>query len=382
MMALRFVCEELNSAALLFVVDLLLSVSAWAQVVAPPFQLSWVEGRCPTCRLRSKLVSALFTSRNEAWGVGATGPEPGVEGMGFRVLLHTQDGGRTWAEVPQTESYSIAPSVAFLDADRGWLETYKGPVEGEIVLRTTNGGKSWEDVTGSLPVFPQILDANHWWGVADTQLTGGPDGQRRRRALARTADGGRTWTKVTVPGDIGDFPVIRFLSPDVGWIGNIAQGRFEIYRTNNGGETWTKSILVPSKRPFQIVDLFFLDGEHGWLIADYTLAEGINGAASYLYMTTDGGASWKLQNDMLQNRIAVCVRFLSKTLGFVFTGGSDEKVDRGAAASLMYTVDAGATWQMVNLQNYVSGCQVLGEDLICSAQGKESRLKVLTIHPK
>ena len=346
----------------------------------PPFELTWVEGKCRRCPMPWKLDDMLFTSRSEAWGIGATGPEPGTEGMGLRVLLHTKDGGRTWAEVPRTEYY-MPPSVAFLDVKTGWIETYKAPTADEVVLETRNGGKRWENVTGKFPVFPRILDADHWWGIASTPLVGAADGRTWSRTLVRTADGGRTWTKTPLPHESGDFPLVRFLSADVGWIGSVAGDKFVVFRTTDGGRTWEKALTAPPRRPVQLTDLFFLDANRGWLIVDYPLREGFNGNGSYVFATTDGGRTWTRKlSEALHGEPAFWVSFLSERLGFVYLEGATQTGE--SDTRLVYTSDAGAHWHNVALPNYLTVCQVFGGDLLCSAQGKKSRLMVLTIHPK
>jgi photosystem II stability/assembly factor-like uncharacterized protein len=330
-----------------------------------------------------KLDYALFTSRSEAWAVGATGPESGSEGMGYRVLLHTKDGGRIWTEVPQTEYYAMPPSVAFLDARTGWIETHKAPTAEEVELQTLNGGESWENVTGKFPVFPQILDGDHWWGIEARPLVGAADGRTWSRTLVRTADGGRTWSKTPLPYDAGDFPIVRFLSADVGWIGNVAGDKFVILRTTDGGRSWEKALTAPPRRPVQLTDLFFLDANRGWLIVDYNLREGFNGEGSYVFATADGGRTWTRQvSEASESGPAFWIRFLSERLGFIYvedqsqTGGTD-----GPGPTLAYTSDGGVRWHEVALPNYVAGCQAFGGDLLCSAQSKKSRLILLTIHP-
>jgi photosystem II stability/assembly factor-like uncharacterized protein len=349
-----------------------------------PFDLTWVEGKCMGCTMPWSLGATLFTSPSEAWAVGATGPKPGTEGMGYRALLHTKDGGHIWTEVPRTEYYAIPPSVAFLDVKMGWVETHKAPAADEVVLQTRNGGESWESATGKLPVFPHILDANHWWGIQATPLVGAADKQIWSRALVRTADGGRTWSKTPLPNDAGDFPVVKFLSANVGWIGNVAGDEFVIFRTTDAGKTWQRSLTASPRRPVRVTDLFFLDRNRGWLIVDYPLREGFNGDGSYVFATTDGGTTWIRQpSEAFQGGLAFWISFLSKRLGFASVEGTPQTGEAGqAAATLAYTSDAGDHWHKVAVPNYVAGCQAFGGDLLCSAQGEKSRLIVLTVRPK
>jgi photosystem II stability/assembly factor-like uncharacterized protein len=149
--------------------------------------------------------------------------------------------------------------------------------------------------------------------------------------------------------------------------------RLITFRTTDGGKTWEKSLTAPPKRPVQLVDFSFVDGNRGWLIVDYSRREGFNGSASYVFTTTDGGRKWVRQvSEALQGESAVSVSFLSERLGFVFMNDP----------SLAYTADAGTHWHRFALPNYVAGCQTFRGDLLCAAQGSRSRLMVLTIHAK
>lgn len=60
--------------------------------------------------------------------------------VGDRTILHTADGGLTWAEQPT--GLDPAPTsltdVAFADAQRGWIAGGQG-----LILHTADGGASW-----------------------------------------------------------------------------------------------------------------------------------------------------------------------------------------------------------------------------------------------
>ncbi|HVO97117.1 MAG TPA: hypothetical protein VMT15_03580 [Bryobacteraceae bacterium] len=206
-----------------------------------------------------------------------------------------------------------------------------------------------------------------------TPLVGAEDGRYWRRALERTSDGGGTWTETPLPYESGDFPRVEFLSADYGWIGSVIGGQFAIFRTSDGGKSWEKSLTSTPKPAHNIVDLFFFDKSHGWVIVDFNLREGYNGNGSYVFSTTDGGKTWTRQESrVLQSGYAFWVNFLSEQFGFVY-------LDRPALA---YTSDAGVAWQKIAIRGYVTGCQAFAGDLFCTAQDKRSKLAVLTIHPR
>jgi photosystem II stability/assembly factor-like uncharacterized protein len=59
-----------------------------------------------------------------------------------------------------------------------------------------------------------------------------------------------------------------------------------LYRTTDGGLTWKDSAV-----PFSRGDLFFLDEENGWMLADLGVGAGSNAVA--VFQTIDGGLTWE-----------------------------------------------------------------------------------------
>ena len=74
-----------------------------------------------------------------------------------------------------------------------------------------------------------------------------PDGRFLTRTLARTADGGHTWSKFGIPYDAGEFPAVTFLLGNVGWAVNVAGG---------DGETGTDAFSKHGAPPKKCVRLY------------------------------------------------------------------------------------------------------------------------------
>ena len=110
-------------------------------------------------------------------------------------------------------------------------------------------------------------------------------------AILRTTDGGSIWYDVSPQGvtELGYGTANTFLSASQAWVmvadWNDPVGSGLLYRTSDGGLTWT---VYPV--PFGGGDLTFLDEENGWMMAFLGVAAGSMGVS--IYQTDDGGATW------------------------------------------------------------------------------------------
>ena len=114
--------------------------------------------------------------------------------------------------------------------------------------------------------------------------------------VIKTADGGYTWTQQgpIVPqgaeATVNDCRDVCFVDAMHGW--TIA-GQY-VYGTTDGGTTWTE--IEPMSHDgggylaWQSID--FADANNGWVVGVATA-----GGGTYIFHTTDGGASWTEQHD-------------------------------------------------------------------------------------
>ena len=205
--------------------------------------------------------------------------------------------------------------------------------------------------------------------------------------FAKTIDGGRTWTTITLH-DVRFISQIRFISPKIGWIAGTndisedLNGRIAVVlRTTDGGQHWTSYQLPSHSGVADVQDLFFLDQSIGWLIAWH-----FNNDGTHLYRTTDGGRTWRLDPDQTiqgPGEWLSVVRFLNSKVGFAFSRTDQvqtvvEPPAIGVVAvpeagptdtgHLLYTDDGGEHWQRRLLGAWVYDCEALGDgDLGCSA---------------
>ncbi len=146
----------------------------WVQVVAPA---------------RSPLTGVTFVDAKTGWAVGHDA-----------VILHTADGGRTWAlQNFQPELEKPFLDVLFLDAQRGFAVGAYG-----LFYQTSDGGKTWSDVDS--PIREDELHFNSISRLANGDLLiAGEQG-----TLAISGDQGASWEKLVSPYEsslFGALPV-------------------------------------------------------------------------------------------------------------------------------------------------------------------------------
>ncbi len=161
---------------------------------------------------------------------------------------------------------------------------------GGVVIRTTNGGQTWQTVTS-----PRAVDAYVIWGVSEDKALVGTSGATDAK-IHLTTNGGQTWTDVyTVPG--GFLNVIRMVDANNGWAeGDPVGGNWTLLKTTDGGNTWTSLATIPQA-----------SGEFGWNNSGWDKSGymwfGTNN--SRVYYSTNNGASWSFAATTSTNSFAV-----------------------------------------------------------------------------
>ena len=170
------------------------------------------------------LDSLQMVSPRIGWALRWTS-NPGSLAPSSLVPARTTDGGRTWVDVTPSTA-RVAPNsgsdLFVLDADRAWVGV------GTTLYSTSNGGASWTrlatfDHLGSL----DFVNAQDGWDMEDLGAAMGQDAV----AIYRTTDGGRRWYLVArTPSLVGsgvslgglitncDKNGIVFATPRDGWI--------------------------------------------------------------------------------------------------------------------------------------------------------------------
>jgi photosystem II stability/assembly factor-like uncharacterized protein len=158
---------------------------------------------------------------------------------GPAALLVTKDG-KSWESLPVAASCAAILDVKFFDENEGVLCAASDPSlekSRALILVTRDGGKTWSEVYRSARQHEMTWKCSfpsRQVGYATIQSYDS-DERNVRRYVAKTTDGGKSWTELLLveDHDCEEFGV-AFLTEDHGWVGTMQTG----FETEDGGKSW------------------------------------------------------------------------------------------------------------------------------------------------
>ncbi|NNK00566.1 MAG: hypothetical protein HKP58_09145 [Desulfatitalea sp.] len=173
------------------------------------------------------LMGVTFVTPEKGWAVGER-----------TTIVHTRDGGQTWQVQFSGEDY-ILRAVSFADEMNGWAVGEYG-----FIYNTKDGGTSWTQQGGQFEISMEtgdIIAGNYLFDVSavdgDSAWAVGIEGH-----VIRTTDGGQTWQAV-----ITDLPNSHLLAVDVDESGHILiAGKGLMIHSNDAGAGWHPTVVTPS----------------------------------------------------------------------------------------------------------------------------------------
>jgi photosystem II stability/assembly factor-like uncharacterized protein len=235
----------------------------------------------------------------------------------------------------------------------GWAINHQS-----AIIRTTNGGVSWSDVTPNNLLPARVTITATYFPTAQVAwaaLTNAAAQNPTTGTIIHTDDGGRTWQRGTVrladPGQIGD---ILFLTGGrVGWLfADLGAGAgsqaVQIFRTTDGGVRWisvsttTPPHASPGSLPFGGIKsgIGFRNALAGFATGVVYGPPGF----SYLYATDDGGRTWRHQGLALPPAYRGNNPALTPPIFFTVRDGVLPVTLAGLVQLIYVTHDGGATW--------------------------------------
>ncbi|WHM35556.1 oxidoreductase [Streptomyces sp. BPTC-684] len=160
--------------------------------------------------------------------------------------------------------------------------------------------------------------------------------------VLRTTDGGRNWRDVSPPGAGGlEFRDVEAFDGRRAVVLAIGEGEASrVYRTEDGGTTWKESFRNLDPKAFYDC-LTFFDHRHGLAVSD-----PVDGRYRIL-STADGGRSWKvLPNTGMPDAQPGEASFAASGQCLVSSGPHDVWLATGGAATarVLHSADRGLTW--------------------------------------
>ena len=181
--------------------------------------------------------------------------------------------------------------------------------------------------------------------------------------VLRTTDGGTTWQKLTVTNDTLDFRDIDAIDAQTAYILSIGNGpASRIYKTTDAGATWTMQFKADDPKVF-LDAMSFWDADHGIVFSD-----SVDGQF-YILTTDNGGRTWSrvpvststraqtrsqdksrvlfatlppaLENEGAFAASGTNIALVGKTRAWIGTGGA-------AKARVLRTSDRGRTWKVAD----------------------------------
>ncbi|MFD2824140.1 YCF48-related protein [Lacinutrix iliipiscaria] len=251
-----------------------------------------------------------------------------VDGGG--QILKTIDGGENWTQ-QYYNSDRYFRSVEFYDDQIGYAGTLANGNPAATLLRTTDGGANWEDISSNFPVDVVGICGMHAVNENTIFVTGVFYGNAY---IIKSVNQGNSWSYIDMGSLCNGLVDIFFKDENIGFaVGQSAQGtglKSIIVGTTNGGETWSQLAIGAH------------NNQRAWklqMISEdiiYASVEEFEPTPQY-FKSIDGGQTWNLETVITDNDSGTMqgIGFLNEDIGWV-----------GGFGLLFYeTLDGGATWE-------------------------------------
>jgi len=270
------------------------------------------------CFFLSLAAFAQTWTRMQSWGVDFESIDWINENLGFivgeRIILRSTNGGASWEEIPFTFEGKL------LDVD--FLTETTGVAVGEngMIYLSRDGGDSW---TKAISNTSAVLKSVFFFSENRLFAVG------KLGTLLSSSNGGETWSTIN-SGTTESLNDLYFTSPDSAFI---AGDRGKILRTSNGGDSW---ITLNSAQTVNLQGIAFSNSRTGYAA----------GELGTVLKTIDGGVNWTKLNSTV-----------STTLRKVAISTLDARIINivGESATAIRSANSGTSFSKINLGTTTPG---------------------------
>jgi len=221
---------------------------------------------------------------------------------GGTVVMKSDDGGATWGAAPLPTGWKMSTAVSCLDVRRCVVgaDRTSGTSPGlggqSAVLATSDGGDTWV-VQPMTPGVAMVVDVTCGSPTACVAIAYGPSaptGALSTAVAVVTSDGGRSWTKVVLPGPFFEYGA-GLSCPTAAVCVVVGSSSFggrvpaALYSAD-GGHTWQRSAVPTVPVPLRAVSCASAD--HCVAIGDTPLSGNGPQRPSEALVSDSGGRSW------------------------------------------------------------------------------------------
>jgi photosystem II stability/assembly factor-like uncharacterized protein len=225
----------------------------------------WTDNQTPALQ---DVLRLFFVDENNGW---ATLDNLTVDAViDSTQLVHTTDGGNTWQTQQVSEFItSHISSIYFISSSigygGGWYDDYENDEHYSFIVKTQDGGETWEVVYQLQNTFNFIFDLY----FTDT-MTGWAVGEN---LLLNTTDGGITWQENSMPLIDGGNSLLEinviysvfFANDTLGWL-TCADEEYNgyVFLTTDSGQIWQQQFISFDNK--LIYDINVVDNKNGWAV--------------------------------------------------------------------------------------------------------------------
>jgi len=198
----------------------------------------YVKGLCGMDIVKEEYINhGKLDNKYHIYGVGRVGSPAN--------MMVSHDSGKTWASKSMMDDCKMLYDIKMFNKNEGIVcaSTSTTPAENNaLILKTYDGGNTWKKVYQSNRPYEGT-----WKASFPTDKVGyvtiqsyNKDPNVVQQRVAKTIDGGETWTEIDLVKDNGARQFgVGFLDENHGYVGTMNIG----YKTLDGGKTWKRHDL-------------------------------------------------------------------------------------------------------------------------------------------